>query len=420
MNSIFEFFTNRLKDRLWTKPLAMALLSIAVVSLAHIADGAGLGEILPDMAGASLTRLLEILTSSMLVVATFAVASMVAAYASAANTATPRSFVLMVSDDVSQRALSRFIGAFIFGVLAHIALENGYYGVAGTFVLFVVTIGVFVIVIITFIRWVDSIARLGRMGNTLDKVEEAARNALERRRLAPGLGGVVPAELTRAGQAVHANEVGYVRRIDVDALQRFAADKGARIFVDVLPGAFLYPRRPVAWLVLDEGGHEAIDSAPIVDAFVVGVSRNYDSDPRFGIIVLSEIASRAMSPAVNDPGTAIDVVGRLLRLFARWAEPLGDEEKLDFGSDRVAVRALSVDDMFEDAFNAIARDSARNVEVMLRLQKTLGSLALLGDPGMREAAVRHARWALERGEEALKLPADVERLQEASRFIRMV
>jgi uncharacterized membrane protein len=47
--------------------------------------------------------------------------------------------------------------------------------------------------------------------------------------------------------------------------------------------------------------------------------RYFDEDPRFGLITLSEIASRALSPAVNDPGTAIQIISSYVRLFSLWA-----------------------------------------------------------------------------------------------------
>jgi uncharacterized membrane protein len=97
----------------------------------------------------------------MLVIAVFAVGSMLSAYQSASNVATPRSFSLVVADDVSQNALSTFIGAFIFSIVAQVALMNEYYGNAGRFALFIITVCVFAIVIFNFIRWVDRIARDG-------------------------------------------------------------------------------------------------------------------------------------------------------------------------------------------------------------------------------------------------------------------
>ncbi len=126
----------------------------------------------------------------MLVIATFAVASMVSAYASASSIATPRTFALVIADDVSQNALSTFIGAFIFSIVALIAVKNGYYGKAGHFALFVLTLFVFAAVIFTFVRWVDRIARLGRLGTTIESVEAATAAALRRRRRTPHLRGV--------------------------------------------------------------------------------------------------------------------------------------------------------------------------------------------------------------------------------------
>ena len=127
----------------------------------------------PKISKESLSGLLNTISASMLVIAIFAVASMVSAYATASSTATPRTFSLVVADDVSQNALSAFIGAFIFSIVALIALQNGFYNKAGRFSLFVLTIAVFTIVIFTFVRWVDTVARLGRLGTTIDKVEAA-------------------------------------------------------------------------------------------------------------------------------------------------------------------------------------------------------------------------------------------------------
>jgi uncharacterized membrane protein len=45
--------------------------------------------------------------------------------------------------------------------------------------------------------------------------------------------------------------------------------------------------------------------------------RYFHEDPRFGLITLSEIASRALSPAVND-GTAIQIISSHVRLFSLW------------------------------------------------------------------------------------------------------
>jgi uncharacterized membrane protein len=414
-----RFLLNRLRDRLWVRPLAMCLLSIAAAFGAKLADDTGLAQFVPDLSADSVENLLSIMAASMLVIATFSVASMVSAYASASSTATPRSFILVVADDVSQNALSTFIGSFIFSIVALTAAKNHYFGTAGLFTLFILTVLVFGLVIITFVRWVDSIARLGRMGSTIDKVEQATAAALRRRRATPTL-CALPVRSPPGGRAVFAASVGYVQYIDIAALQAWAEEAQVRVVVAALPGTFVAPDRALAFIGSSPGDHSEIDCKRVVESFQIGGDRLFDDDPRFGLVVLSEIAGRALSPAVNDPGTAIDIVGTLLRLFSLWSEPAPatDEPALKF--DRVEVPEVSVRDMFDDAFTAVARDGAGMVEVAVRLQKALHALTSIGDAEMRVAAKYHGRLALKRAEMALNMEEDLVAVRDAARFAQSV
>ncbi len=418
MRDRIRFVWNRISERLWVRPLVVAVLSIAGTFLAKTADDTGVGRFVPDISPDSIEGLLKIISASMLVIATFAVASMVSAYASASSTATPRSFTLIIADDGSQNALSTFIGAFIYSIVSLIAMQNGYFDKAGRFALFALTLLVFAVVIMTFVRWVDSIARLGRLGATIDKVERAAAAALERRRLAPTLRGVQARPRLPHAQVIYGSCIGYVQRIDIPALQAYAEKADLRIDLASLPGIFAAPGRALAYVSARPGVADAIDESQIAKAFTIGDDRIFDEDPRFGLIVLSEIAGRALSPAVNDPGTAIDIIGTLVRLFARWSKPLNEKETVAPQFDRVGVPTLSLQDMFDDAFTAIARDGAGSVEVAARLQKALASLAFVGNSEMRHLAMRHSRLALARSEHAMSLPEDVEVVRSLAAFAR--
>jgi uncharacterized membrane protein len=410
-----RFALRRVRERLWVKPLAVCLLSILAAFVAKLADGTALVELVPELSPESVESLLSIMASSMLVIATFSVASMVSAYASASSTVTPRSFTLVIADDASQNALSTFIGAFIFSIVALTATKNGYFDKAGLFTLFVLTVTVFGVVIITFVGWVDGIARLGRLGSTIDKVEQATAKAMQRRRDAPTL-GCAPVRPQASGRAVFAASVGYVQHINIAALQTWAEQAQVRVVVAALPGTFAAPDRALAFVCPSPGDQTEFDCKAVAESFQIGGDRLFDDDPRFGLVVLSEIAGRALSPAVNDPGTAIDVVGTLLRLFSLWSEPApaGDDHGLKF--DRVEVPEVSVRDMFDDAFTAIARDGASSVEVAVRLQKALHSLASTGDANMRAAAEYHGRLALKRAVIALALAEDLATVQDAAKF----
>ncbi len=418
MNSRIEFIVNRMRERLWVRPLAFCIVSLGGVFLAKVPDLYNLGSGLPVIDPESIEALLTVVAASMLVIATFAVGSMVSAYASAAGNATPRSFPLVIADDVSQNSLSVFVGAFIFSLIALVALKNHYYERAGHFSLFVLTLFVFAWVILTFVRWVDTIARLGRLGTTIDKVEAATARALQDRRRNRNLGGVPVSESPNRGTPIPATAVGYLQHIDVAALQECAEKWSLRITVASLPGSFITLDKPLGSHVLeDEGAHSDVDISMLASAFQLGDCRVYEDDPRFGLIALSEIASRALSSAVNDPGTAIDVIGRFLRLFTEWGkatENVNDEEEPQF--DLVEIPGISVSDMFDDAFAPIARDGAASVEVQIRLQKALASLASLGNDDIEMAAVHHSRLALKRAKHALTLTEDFENLAKAAQW----
>ena len=385
-------------------------MSLVAAFIARFADYVVPAQFFPNISSESIETLLSIISASMLVIAVFAVGAMLSAYASASNSATPRSFPLVVGDDVSQNALSIFIGAFIFSIVALAAILNGFYGQPGRFVLFIMTMVVFAVVILSFVRWVDRIAKLGRLGNTIDKVEAATDDALKVLAQLPTL-GAARATSDGHGIAIYPKTVGYVQNIDVARLQSLAENIDGTITVCARPGSFVTPGSPLVHITKNDIPDSACAPEIIAEAFVIGDQRTFESDPRFGLIVLSEIAGRALSPAVNDPGTAIDIIGTFVRLFVRWAQACEENDDRSVKYDRVAVMAISLNDMFDDAFNPISRDGASSVEVAIRLQKALHALALLGNEEMKQAAIMHSKLALRYAERSLKLPHELEIVQ---------
>lgn len=416
MHQNLKFFFIRLVNKLWFRPLIFCLLSIAAALLAHLADNSFIVNIAPEIEKGSLGDLLITISSSMLVIAIFAVGSMISAYSAASGTATPRSFKLIVADDVSQNALSVYIGSFIFSIVAAVALKNGYYGQAGHFTLFVLTLIVFVIVILTFLKWVERISKLGRLGHTIKKVEEATQNALLQRLKEPYMGGSFTSDSADIGIPIYSEQVGYVQHINLETLQELATKTEATIIIKCLPGAFTSVDKPLAFINASDSSLKDFDNKKLIKSFIIDNSRSFHDDPRFGIIALSEIASRALSPGINDPGTAISIVGSHVRLFTQWitGEQKASTEKVKY--DRIMVPALSLADMFEDAFRPIARDAAGNIEVMLRLQKAFIAIAHAGNTEVKDLAIHHSRQAFERAELMIQYKPDLDLLRLNSLF----
>ncbi len=412
-----RFLWNRMGEQLWVRPLTVCLLSIAVVFTAKIIDGSGYAKYAPEIALESVDTLLSLMATSMLMIATFSVSSMVSAYAAASSTATPRSFALILADDVSKNALSTFVGAFIFSVVALAAVKNAFFDKAGLFILFVMTIIVFAIVIVTFVRWVDTIARLGRIGTTIEKVELATKASLKRRQRRPNLGGTSITKTSDSGNAVYTKQVGYIQYINMISLQNWAEEIDAHIVVSALPGTFASPNQALAYVHYSTKTPSNEDLLNLIDAFQIGNNRTFEDDPRFGLVTLSEIAARALSPAVNDSGTAIKVIGTFVRLFSVFDEAAVDRCKDEIEYDRVAVPEISIFDMFDDAFMTIGRDGAGAVEVCVRLEKALSSLESLDNDDMRKAASYHRALALKRASLKLNVEEDLAAVKAAANYL---
>jgi uncharacterized membrane protein len=148
-------------------------------------------------------------------------------------------------------------------------------------------------------------------------------------------------------------------------------------------------------------------------AFSVGNERSFDQDPRFGLSVLAEIASRALSPAVNDPGTAIDIISRAVRILSPWRDHVSiDDEHETILYPHVRLAEIKLEDLFDDVFMPIARDGAGLIEIQLRLQKSLLALQQICPDCFAEQAQRHSELALQRAQQSLSLDADKQRLED--------
>lgn|SRR5690554_145408 len=418
MRKTFKIYFNRIRKQLWFRPLLFCLFSVAGALVAHQADGFGFSDLVPDIDKESIGGLLDTISATMLVISIFAVTSMLSAFSLASSTATPRSFKIIVTDDVSQNALSIFIGAFIFSIVATIALDNGYYGKTGRFILFLLTLLFFVVVILTFLWWVDRISRLGRMEQTIKQMEEVAGDSLSTYIKNPYLKALPSSGENHNGKAVYADTTGYVQHINLEVLQDFSEEQELQIQLNCLPGNFVHNNYIVAYVNTDAGLEDDQIRDSINSAILIGQSRLFDEDPRFGLISLSEIASRALSPGINDPGTAIQIIGSHERLFFLWHEAHEDSAENTVTYNRVAVPRIEMEDFFDDAFRPIARDGAANIEVMLRLQKAFRAIATIKNAAIKEQAIKNSKEAFHRAENAMQYKPDLDSLEKQCLFRR--
>lgn len=414
MSSRWFWVAAQVSRRIWVRASLYSLLAVVTALLGIVASPYIPSELPTKVGAAAVDNILGIIASSMLTVTTFSLSVMVSAYSSATSNVTPRATRLVMEDSTTQNVLSTFVGSFLFSLVGIIVLSTGAYGEQGRVVLFGATIGVIVLIVVTLLRWIDHLSRLGRLTETTALVEGAAIKAMRERHQNPYIGGsqlVDPAtDIPGTATTIHTSQIGYIQHVDIGGLSKLVGEQPGAIYLIATPGDFVDPTEPIAWAF----GVSLPDPEQAVRAcFSIGDTRSFDQDPRFGASVLAEIGSRALSSGINDLGTVIDIIGRMVRVMAIWAEP---REDLAPRFPKVFVPAIKVGDLFDDLFTPIAQDGAGSVEVGLRLQKALAALARLDERQFGSHALRHSQEAVVRSKHAM-IELDYSRIVEAARKV---
>lgn len=405
-----KFFKLKLKShRLTVRAAAFAIFAVISALAAVLFDDYVPKDLGDLVGGKAVDGILSMMASSMLIVVTFALSTMVSAYSTATQIATPRATSLLIDDSRSHSAISVFLGAFIFSIVSLIALSTGYYGKEGRVILLLVSVLILSTVVWTIIRWVEELKNMGSVNETILRVEKVTAEAFRERVNHPTFGCSLFSSVPDTSQPLVPLNVGYIQNIDIFRLAEIAKVHSLRIYVDNEVGAFIHLGSKLAYLVGDKLSDEKLIQS-LRDCFAIGDSRTFDYDPRYGVTVLAGIAVKALSPSLNDPGTAIDVIGSLVRVLSYWERGSQQCQNQSIQYQQIFFPELSVHDLFNDAFYGIAKDGATNLQVIKALQLSYEALAATGNEKFIKAADAHRRLLQSRANEVLSMDEDLKNL----------
>ena len=197
-----------------------------------------------------------------------------------------------------------------------------------------------------------------------------------------------------AWPAAVVNEVSaYIRYVDTRRLVSLAKTYRVQVHSPRRVGHFVPAGIPLLLASKPERlTPEAI--AAFRSAFDLGPVRTLQQDVEFGVLQIVDIALKAISPAVNDPTSAISCVDQLSRIMIRFAsrEP---PEPLLFdppGVVRVSIPWIGFERLLDSAFEQIRLYAKGDAAVSLRLLRALGDVAATTqDPAYRRTLLDRGR-----------------------------
>jgi uncharacterized membrane protein len=324
----------------------------------------------------------------------------------------PRLLRNFLRDRPTQVVLGVFVGTFAFSAagLFTVGVASGQRSVE--FPRFAVTVAIVLLFIslALLVFFADHLAHSLQVDAIMRVAERSTLRVIR-----SGLSGWGPPapEVPHGATPVPARRSGYVQVVHVEQLLGIAARLRVSIRLRVRVGEHVVAGSTMGWVWPADPGlpGPAPDSlAAILDRQVrIGFERTLEQDPGFGLRQLVDAACKALSPAVNDPYTAIQAIEHLSVLFCELARrPVGDHVQELPGSVTVAIPGRSFAGHLALGVGLIRRYGASEPTVGQTLLRLLSCCAgVTDDPARLTAIEEQAALIMADAEREVAQPADL-------------
>ena len=414
------------RDSLWFVPsisTALALLlALVIVRVDAAWNASGTLDRILFSGGADGARgVLTAVAGSLITVTGVVFSVTVVALQLASSQFTPRVLRGFMADPANQIVLGIFIGTFTYTVMVLRTVTGAddnraafipELGVTVAILLVLVSIGALIYFINHAARSVQAAVILTReTQHTLKRMEHLFPRGFGH----PDEDLPVPRAPTAPAAAVLAAESGYLLAVHADSLFSLAEDRRLTIRMDVPVGGFVIVGESLASIWPVSAADDTAVKA-VRDAFVLGEERTPDQDVDLGIIVISDIAVRALSPGVNDPTTAMLCIDRLAEVLVRLgtsAEPFAARISAS-GELRFLARVTTFEPAVGLAFDQIRHYGAGNPAIAGKLFDGLQRIGRLVPADRRSALTAQAEMLHEQARDSTMTAGDRESVERAA------
>src|SRR3974390_1149696 len=317
----------------------------------------------------------------------FTFGSLLVAIQVASGQMTPRIIATIL---LRNNVIRATVGLFMFTLLFGIGVQNRLEGQVNHLPLFIASV-LCVTCFAVFLFLIDYASRLLRPISILTHVATDGLAVIESDYPQPSEGPANVAHVARLSPppdrvVEHQGTSAIVLAVDTERAKREAKRLGGVIEFAPQVGDFVGGDEPLFYL--DDVAKNA-DEAVLRSCVIFGSERTMEQDPTFAFRIVVDIALKALSPAINDPTTAVlavDQLHRMLRSVGR--RHLRTDEMADENGDlRVILRTPNWEDFVHLALSEIRMCGASNMQIARRLRAMIENLEQTL-PDHRHAALR--------------------------------
>lgn len=303
----------------------------------------------------------------------------------------PRILQDFLSTRITQWTLGAFVASFVYSLTVLREVRGASDGGPAFVPQLSVTLayGLVLTAFALFLAFIRTIMSLIQVSNVVSRIGDATCRAVEEH--LPEAGQTPERGLWAPQGDVRVLRLGerhgHVVEVDERRIAALAHEHDLHVELLVGPGDFAAPGTALArvWGAAPEDVGERLEKA-----LALGSHRSLPQDPAFGVRQLVDVAERALSPGINDPTTATQVLAELRVILGQAVSRpdaprhVADED----GTPRVALRRATVEDLLRLAVEEVAHYGADTLQVSRALEQLLGELDAVALPEHRPALGR--------------------------------
>ena len=405
----FFYLREHLRGSLWFIPTVCVVFVVVLAEVLMRVDRAHPDAVSLFEGGAESARgMLSTISSSMITFTGLVFTITIVVLQLASQQFSPRVLRTFLRDRHSQLALGVFVATFTYAlmILREVRSPDGSgeefvpnLSIAAALVLVILSLALFV-------DYIHHIAQSIRVGTITGSIGNETRAAIADIYDHEHTDEPVPLPTGVTVTTVPSPRSGVITSLDRDRLVSIARETDTVIEIVQAIGDFVPQTAPL----LRIHGDAPMRHAPFTDCVALGMERTMQQDPAFGFRQLVDIAEKGLSPAINDPTTAIqclDEMHDLLRRLVTRAFPSGQRFDSD-GRLRLAFPVVSWDGYVSLACDEIRHYGRDSIQVHRRMRSMIADLLSI--------APEERRAALERQLQLLDAAADRHLPDEADRI----
>lgn len=382
---------NRLSESYWFYPLVMPVLGICLSRIMLWVDSLVLNTLQSPLffftGNASEARtMLFSLAGTILGTASVVYSLLTVPLSVAASQFGSRLLRLYLRDQTTQFILGIFVGTFVYLVSVALAIPSAELNpdapqitTSMALLLCLIAFGSIIVLIHHIGTSLQAPNMIASAGSDLRRVIEAHNTEYSHQAQINPLSNknAVLTRVAQTGSPIYAKRQGYIQHINPDLLLPLAVKNDLAIHLIRKAGHFIQPGDLIAKAFPPENLNPEIE-ARICDAYKLGNQRTPEQDLVYAVNQLVEVAVRAMSPAINDPFTAMTCLDHIAAGLSTFNDDANFQTSRYYDANgrlRLIFDAVTFTELLDESLNMIRHASRDSVDVLLAVLKTIETIA---------------------------------------------